>query len=84
MATLLLLLSGQSFETVDCLDIQHMALTQVEVIFQIGDPLNSSPVRHHLQEIGFGAFPDNKSLCIVDAIKTYTIQLPSNLRLRSD
>ena len=83
MASLLMLLSGQSFQTVDCLDIRNMTLTHHEVIFRIGDPLNTSTVRHHLQEIGFSAFPDDDRLCIVAAIKTY-IQLTSNLRLRSD
>ena len=78
-----MILSEKRFQTVDCLDIRNMSLTDSEVIFRIGDPLKTSTVRHHLQEIGFSAFPDDDRLCIVAAIKTY-IQFTSNLRLRSD
>ena len=83
VASLLMFLSGQRFQTIDCLDIRNMLLTQDEVILRIGDPLKTSNVRHHLQEIGFSAFPVNVDLCIVDSIRTY-IQMTSSLRLRPD
>ena len=54
-----------------------MSLLQNEVIFQIGDPLKTSNVRHHFQEIEFKAFSLNDKLCIVNAIKTY-LDLTSN------
>ena len=61
----------QRFQTTDCLDIRNMSLSQNEVIFQIGDPIKTPFVRHHLQEIGFKAFPLNDKLCIVNAIRAY-------------
>ena len=83
VAGLLLILSGQRFQTIDCLDIRNMSLTATEVIFKIGDPLKTTTIRHHVQNLGFKAFPQNKKLCIVDAIATY-LQLTSKLRTRSD
>ena len=69
VAGLLMILSGQRFQTTDYLDIRNMTLTQNAVIFKIGDPLKTSNVRHHLQEIGFIVFSLNVNLCIVDAIR---------------
>lgn len=83
VAGLLLILSGQRFQTIDCLDIRNMFLTDNEVIFKIGDPLKTSNVRHHIQDLGFKAFPENKNLCIVDAIASY-LRLTENLRVKSD
>lgn len=71
VAGLLLILSGQRFQTIDCLDITNMFLADNEVSLKIGDPLKTSNVRHHVQNLGFKAFPLNKNLCIVDAITTY-------------
>ena len=69
-----MILSGQRFQTTDCFNISNMFLSQNEVIFQTEDPLKTSNVRHHLQEIGFKAFPLNDKLCIVNAIRTYLEQ----------
>ena len=51
--------------------------------FSNGDPLKTFNVRHHLQEIGFKAFPLNDKLCIVNAIRTY-LDLTHNQRTRPD
>ena len=48
VASLLMILFGQRFQTTDCLDIRNMSLSQNEVIFQIEDPLKTSKVKHHL------------------------------------
>lgn len=82
VAGLLLILSGQRFQTIDCLDIRNMSLADNEVIFKIGDPLKTSTVRHHFQHLSFKAFPDNKNLCIVDAIASY-LRMTENLRIKS-
>ena len=60
-----------------------MFLADNEVSFKIGDPLKTSNVRYHVQNLGFKAFPLNKNLCIVDTIITY-LQLREKLRVQPD
>ena len=62
VAGLLLILSGQRFQTIDCLDIRNMSLTATDILFKIGDPLKTTNLRHHVENLGFKAFPQNKKV----------------------
>ena len=53
------------------MDLRNMSWTKLEVRCQFGDLLKTSSPAHHQSEIVFGAFPDDKSLCVVRYLTQY-------------
>ena len=71
LTLLLLLLSGQRFQSIELLDIRNMSLSSSKAAFRIADALKTSTPWSHLQEVSFLAFLENANLCVVHALTVY-------------
>ena len=70
LVTLLALLAGQRHQTLRLLDISNLSFTQEGMKIRITDLLKQSRPGHHLEELVFPSYEEDKSLCPV----SYTIQ----------
>ena len=68
---LCLLVTGQRGQAMWLMDLRNMSWTRHEVRCRFGDLLKTSSPAHHQSEIVFGAFPDDKSLCVVRYLTQY-------------
>ena len=71
LTCLLLLLSGQRFQTIEKFDIRNMTFTNGGVSFRIGDLLKTSSARFHLSEVSYLEYPVDRTLCVVTALRVY-------------
>ena len=68
---LLLLLSGQRFQSVEYFDIRNMSLLNDRVSFSIGDVLKTSSPYSHVQEVSFLEYGPNVHICVIKTLQAY-------------
>ena len=68
---LLLLLSGQRFQTIHLFDINNMSLSPTSVCFYVTKLLKTSTPYAHVGRISFSEFSKDRNLCVVHALSTY-------------
>ena len=68
---LLLLLSGQRFQTVALFDIRNMIMSPTSVCFYVVDATKTSTPSAHKGKFVFPAFPRDKNICVVQTLSDY-------------
>ena len=68
---LLALLTGQRTQTIHCLDINHMVITDTKCTFYLIRLLKQSRPGKHPKQIELEAFDEEHSLCIIRHLKAY-------------
>ena len=71
LTVLLLLLSGQRFQTISLFDIHNMSLSSTKVSFCVADLLKTSTPSCHVGEVSFLEFPRNRDICVVSTLGSY-------------
>ena len=71
LAVLMRLLSGERGQTLLAFDVTHMVLCDDSVTFHIVDLLKTSRPGWHKGVVSFSAFPHDRDLCVVSALRTY-------------
>ena len=68
---LLLLLSGQRFQTIALFDIRYMSLSSSFVCFYITKPVKTTTPRSHVGEVKFTEFPKDRNICVLHTLSAY-------------
>ena len=68
---LLALLSGQRCQTLHCLSVSSMKMSDSKCVFTVDVLLKQSRKGKHLAPLEFLAFPQNEKLCIVSVLNEY-------------
>ena len=68
---LLALLSGQRCQTLHCLSVSSMKMSDSKCVFTVYVLLKQSRKGKHLAPLEFLAFPQNEKLCIVSVLNEY-------------
>ena len=71
VALLILLITGHRGQTVLALSIDKLELSRKEAVFDLDKLLKSNRTGDPLSSVSLLAFPENKKLCVVRAIRTY-------------
>ena len=71
LTCLLLLLSGQRFQTIGLFDIRNMTFSDDGVSFRLGDLLKTSCARFHLSEVSYLSYPADRKVCVVTTLRAY-------------
>ena len=71
LVMLLALLSGQRCQTLHCLSLASMKISDAKCVFSIDVLLKHSRKGKHLAPLEFVAFPQNSRLCVVSVLKEY-------------
>ena len=71
LVALLAILSGQKCQTLHCLSLEHMALTEHKCVFRINTLIKQSRSGKHLAPIELMGYGKNPSLCVLHTIKEY-------------
>ena len=71
LALLFALLSGQRCQTLHCLSVSSMKMSDSKCVFTRDVLLKQSRKGKHLAPLEFLAFPQNEKLCIVSVLKEY-------------
>ena len=82
LALLALLVSGHRGQTIVCLDLDSADIDKTEVIFDLKKLIKSNRTGDPLSHVCFTAFPEDRKLCIVSAIREY-VKKTSKLRKNS-
>lgn len=73
VAVLILLITGHRGQTVIALNIGAMEIYTDEIVFELDKLLKSNRMGDPLSTVTLQAFPDNKKLCVVRAIRKYVV-----------
>ena len=68
---LLLLLSGQRFQTISLFDIRYMSLSSSNVCFYVTKPMKTTTPHSHVGEIVFTEFPRDRNICVLHTLSAY-------------
>ena len=68
---LCLLLSGQRGQVLWLLDLRNITWSKTDIRCTFGDLLKTSAPNRHQDELVFGSFPGDKSLCVVHYLRHY-------------
>lgn len=68
---LLALLTSQRTQTIHCLDVNHMDLSDRKCVFYLTTPQKQSRPGQHLKPIELKAFDQEHNLCIIRHLKEY-------------
>ena len=71
LVTLIAILSGQRCQTIHCLNIRDMTLTENKCVFKINSLLKQSKRGRHLMPIELIGFKENLSLCVIHTLREY-------------
>ena len=71
LVMLLALVTGQRVQTLACLDLTYMKVTDKNVFIQVREILKSSKPGKHLEPINIPAFVDDPRLCVVRVLQEY-------------
>ena len=71
LVMLLTLLSGRRCQTLHCLSVSSLKMSDSKCVFAVDVLLKQSPKGKHLAPLEFLAFPQNEKLCIVSVLKEY-------------
>ena len=71
LVMLLAILSGQRCQTLHCLFVSSMKMSDSKCVFSVDVLLKQSRKGKHLAPLEFLAFPQNEKLCIVSVLKRY-------------
>ena len=79
LVTLLAILSGQRCQTLHCLSLEHMTLTDHKCVFRINTLIKQSRSGKHLAPIELLGYEGNPSLCVLHTLKEY-LRRTKNIR----
>ena len=65
------LVSGQRPQTLWLLDLRNITWSKTDIRCTFGDLLKTSASNRHQDELVFGSFPEDKSLCVVHYLRHY-------------
>ena len=68
---LCLLVSGQRGQALWLLDLRNITWSKTDIWCMYGDLLKTSAPNRHQDELVFGSFPEDKSLCVVHYLHHY-------------
>ena len=68
---LCLLVSGQRGQALWLLDLRNITWSKTDIRCTFGDLLKTSAPNRHQDELVFGSFPEDKSLCVVHYLRHY-------------